>query len=142
MKQKRCAECGEGTLQYGARPGRSFEYCGFMYEIPAEINLVECPVCHAMPMTVNEVDEVETAVAKMHQADMSRTVDESLTVLQGRIPIGQLEKILRLSQGYLARARTKAEPSVQLTMLLKLLASDPAKLSALREMFPLPSQRG
>jgi len=60
-------------------------------------------------------------------------VDRSL-VLEMQVPVGRLEELLRLSQGYLARVRTKHEPSFQLAALLKLLADDPTKLGAVHQL--------
>jgi hypothetical protein len=133
-KSKRCPVCGEGELQYFARAGRTYAYKGFDYAIPASMKLVECTHCHEIPMTPAEVDAVEAPIANLHQQRMAVLVDDSLKALQPLLPIGQLESALHLSQGYLARARTKGEASFQLVALLKILAADPKKLSFIADL--------
>lgn len=130
----RCPACGEGELKYLARKGRTWCFKGFDYPIPASVKLVECAQCHEMPMKPAEVSAVEGPIAETHRKRMSALVDESLRALEPLVPVGQLEKQLHLSQGYLARARSKGEPSFQLAALLKIIADDPRKLLSIEQM--------
>lgn len=131
---KRCPTCGEGKLKYVARKGRMWSFKGFDYPIPADVKLVECTHCHEMPMTPAEVNGFERPIAEAHRKRMAALVDESLRVLEPLVPVGQIEKDLHLSQGYLARARTKGEPSFQLAALLKIIAEDPTKLDSIAKL--------
>lgn len=141
---KRCSSCGKAHVERVARAGRKYEYKGFDYDIPETMALRECPACHEMPMTLAEVEAIERPIALLHQQRLSEAVDRSLLVLEAKVPVGRLEQLLRLSQGYLARVRTKHEPSFQLAVLLKLLADDPTKLGALDELMSgaAPMARG
>jgi len=131
--QTTCPVCGVGELKFIAREGRVFEYKGFEYPIPAAMELVECMHCHDMPMTPSEVEAVEGPIAERHRQRMADLLDGSLREIERSVPIGDLERMLHLSQGYLARARSKAEPSFPLAALLKLLAKDPKNLRTLSE---------
>jgi len=131
---KRCSSCGNAHIERVARAGRKYEYKGFNYDIPATMALRECPSCHEMPMTLAEVEAIERPISLLHQQRLSEAVDRSLQVLEMQVPVGRLEELLRLSQGYLARVRTKHEPSFQLAALLKLLADDPTKLGAVHQL--------
>jgi len=129
-----CPACGKGRLEYRARPGRTYEYKGFQYPIPAKMKLVECGNCHETPMTLAEVAAIEGPISKMHQERMAGLVDDALRRLKGRMTIGEIERALHLSQGYLARARSKGEPSFPLAALLHLLAEQPKNLAELRRL--------
>jgi hypothetical protein len=87
-------------------------------------------------MTPAEIEAIEGPIAELHQKRMTSSIDASLRALEGTIPVGRLEQVLHLSQGYLARARSKGEPSFALTALLALLAKDPRKVAALSELLP------
>ena len=136
-KAKRCPTCGEGQLEYSARRGRMFSFKGFDYPIPTTMKLVECSHCHELHLSPDEVEAIEGPIAETHQKRMAALVDESLKALEGIMAIGQLEKALHLSQGYLARARTKGDPSFPLAALLKILAEHPRKRDVLDELASL-----
>src|SRR5262245_5789931 len=110
----KCPICGEGNLAYGARAGRVFAYKGFDYPIPSTTKLVECSACHELSMTPAEIEAIEGPIAALHRKRMTSSIDDSLRALERTIPVGQLEHLLHLSQGYLARARSKGEPSFPL----------------------------
>jgi len=61
-KSAMCPACGEGQLVYGPRDGRTFEYKGFQYPIPTSMALVECTVCHEMPITPAEIEAIERLI--------------------------------------------------------------------------------
>ncbi|OGQ10700.1 MAG: hypothetical protein A2138_09295 [Deltaproteobacteria bacterium RBG_16_71_12] len=129
-----CPACGKGTLEYRARAGRSFHYKGFEYPIASKMKLVECDTCGEMPMTPAEVAALEGPIAELHRERMAGLVDDALCRLEGRMTIGEIERALHLSQGYLARARTKGEPSFPLAALLHLLAEHPKALGELQRL--------
>ncbi len=133
-KKQLCPSCGTGYLEYRARPGRTFEYKGFEYLIPEEMKLVECDSCHELPLTPAEIAEIEAPIAERHRERMATMVDDALRRLEGRMTIGEIERALHLSQGYLARARTKGEPSFPLAALLQLLASHPKTFGELQRL--------
>ena len=125
---------------YGERAGRTYEFKGFEYPIPAGMKLVECTRCHEMPMTPAEIEAVEGPIAELHRERMARSLDQSLRVLEKKVSIGQIEKALHVSQGYLARARTKGEPSFQLVALLRLLAEEPKRGLAMLDDLAQPGR--
>ena len=132
---KLCPNCGKDHIRRIARAGRAYEYKGFSYEIPAAMALKECPACHEMPMSVEEVEAVEAAVGAVHQQKLTAAVEGYVKVLETKMPIGVIEKYLKVSQGYLARVRSKrSEPSFQLVALLGLLAKSPDELPKLESM--------
>jgi len=133
-KSAMCPVCGEGRLVYGPRSGRTFEYKGFEYPIPSSMALVECTNCHEMPMTPAEIAAIEKPISQLHRERMAGLVDDALRRLEGRITIGEIERMLHLSQGYLARARSKGEPSFPLAALLHLLAEHPKAMAELRDL--------
>jgi hypothetical protein len=133
-KSPLCPACGHGKMLYRARAGRTFEYKGFEYPIPATLKLVECDACHEMPLTPAEVAEIEGPIAELHRGRMASLVDDALRRLEVHMTIGEIERALHLSQGYLARARTKGEPSFPLAALLYLLAQHPKNLGELQRL--------
>jgi len=129
-----CPAWGKGTRGYPRRAGRSFHYKGLEYRISSKLKLVECDTCGEMPMTPAEVTAIEGPIAELHRERMAGLVDDALRRLEGRMTIGEIERALHLSQGYLARARTKGEPSFPLAALLHLLAEHPKALGELQRL--------
>ena len=68
---KLCPNCGKDHVRRMARPGRIYQYKELSYEIPAAMSLKECPACHEMPMSAEEVEAVEEAVGAMHQQKLT-----------------------------------------------------------------------
>ena len=77
----------------------------------------------------------EAAVGAVHQQKLTAAVEGYVKVLETKMPIGVIERYLKVSQGYLALVRSKrSEPSFQLVALLGLLAKSPDELPKLESM--------
>jgi hypothetical protein len=130
---KRCAECGKGHYHRTKRAGRFEDYKGFKVELPADVPLMECDVCHEILMTPRDMETLAPIVEAAHRSHLQKVAAQAIETLVARErTIASVERKLHLSNGYLSRLRNgSVDPGYQLVALLVLLAQDPDALGNL-----------
>jgi hypothetical protein len=83
-----------------------------------------CPTCKATVRRIN---------TEGYRALLRAQAAEAIAKLKGRISGRRLEKLLRISQGYLSRVSGKGTPSELLVALLVLLAANPILVGELEQ---------
>ena len=130
MKPRKCRECGMGTIQPVAKTGRIEFYKGVPLTLPSHIEIPTCDNCGAEWMNRNVARLVDAALEEEYQQALRARFDWAIRILRRVVSLTRLERILKLSQGYLSRlrsskARTKLNPT--LVAHLMLLARKPKK---------------
>ncbi len=94
--------------------------------VPVEISLPSCgPNRAALPAAAGKA-QIEPAVREKYRRELRERVRQALGILSKHISQRKLERLLRLSQGYLSRLRSGAgTPSPELVSHLALIALDP-----------------
>lgn len=69
-KPKLCVDCGKGQYRRIARAGRIENYKGFEIEIPAEIELLECDICHEILMGPEDMEKLAPVIEASYFAQI------------------------------------------------------------------------
>ncbi len=126
MMKFRCIQCREGMVGPRTGPGRT-TWMGNLRElpIPDHIATLACDSCGAQYIG-GEAASVAEAVRPAYEARLRELAARAADALvRAGTRSGDLERLLGLSQGYLARVRSGKAPSEALTLLLILLAEKP-----------------
>jgi hypothetical protein len=132
-----CAACGKGRVVPRAAPGRRFRYQMMpALEIPDSLRLPTCERCGELWLDATATRRLESALRKAYARELATRTERALRVLSARYPNRELETLLGLSQGTLARLEGSCEaPSAALTGLLMLLAEAPSRVAKLRALW-------
>lgn len=144
MTKFRCVQCREGMVRPMTGPGRT-TWMGNLRElpIPDQIATLGCESCGAQYIGA-EAASVTEAVRPTYEARLRELAASAAdALLRAGSRSGDLERLLGLSQGYLARVRSRKAPSEGLTLLLMLLAEKPrARLAEARRLWERASNAG
>lgn len=130
MKQRRCRECGEGSIASVARPGRFMRYKTMpRLEIPAEVAIPTCSKCGAEWINNKTADSIDEALERVYEEKLWLLARGFLDRLfEARVTQQRIESLLGLSQGYLSKLKNyERKPSPMIVTQLGLLAHDPER---------------
>lgn len=144
MTKFRCVQCREGTVRPMTGPGRT-TWIGNLRDlpIPEHMATLACDSCDAQYIGA-EAASVTEAVRPLYETRLRElSAAAADTLVRAGTRSGDLEKLLGLSQGYLARVRSGKAPSEALTLLLMLLAGKPrARIAEARRLWERASGAG
>jgi hypothetical protein len=122
---KRCPECG-GRVRPLALAGRYDEYKGLRLEIPAHLEIPTCESCGEEFINAKSAKAVDNALEELYRKTLTTRLLRALDALRGYATLQQLEKLLKVSQGYLSKLRSgEKSPSPLLVQHLVILAARP-----------------
>ncbi len=143
MKPRKCRECGTGTIRPTKASGRTQAYRGFRLVIPGCIEIPTCDNCASEWFNRDVARVIDNALEGAYQLELRRRFDHAITRLrQHGVTLGTLERVMRVSQGYLSKLRSpKAgkKLSASLVSHLMLLAQEPRRVREAEEMWNEPS---
>jgi transcriptional regulator with XRE-family HTH domain len=123
--ERRCRECGIGTIRPIARAGRRMRHKTLELEVPAALAIPTCDNCGAEWMDRATAKEIDAALEGAYRQALRRTLEAVLKTIAARAPMRQVERAIGVSEGYLSKLKKgRSEPSAELVSGLSLLARD------------------
>ena len=142
-KTRKCRECGVGTIRPTSAAGRTQAHKGIRLLIPDDLEIPTCDNCGAEWLTSEVADAIDEALEHRYQAELRRRFDDALSRLRAQgISLATLEKVMRLSQGYLSKLRSpSSEKKLTATLVshLMLLAKDPRRVQEAESLWEGPA---
>ncbi len=130
-QERRCYECGKGTIRLTAKPGRKDWYRRLLLPVPDDLLIPTCDVCGEEGLRGDMVEAYDAAMDAVYAKEMQRQTQELLDAITRQMQVTQkhIEQLLGLSHGYLSKVKSGAEvPSPLLLSNLVLLASNPENI--------------
>ncbi len=123
--ERRCRECGTGTIRPVARVGRKARYKTLTLEVPASLEIPTCNACSTEWLDRAAARRIDAALADVYQAVLRRHARNLITTISDHTPMRQVERLIGLSEGYLSKVRNgRSEPSAELVASLHLLSTN------------------
>jgi hypothetical protein len=139
MKPKRCRACGAGTIRPARAKGRTQSYRGILLPIPEHIAIPTCDSCGAEWINRAVARAIDAALEEGYQRELRDRFDRAIARLRSHgITLGTLERVMRLSQGYLSKLRSpRAGRKLSATLVshLMLLAKEPRRVREAEELW-------
>ena len=89
VKERRCHECGKGTVRPLAKPGRRERYKTMTLEIPAGIEIPTCDNCGTEWMDEDTAERITRALAILYRERVHELVEAAILVLSEYVKTGE-----------------------------------------------------
>lgn len=127
FKERRCQECGQGTVRLLARPGRRTRHRNLTsLLVPEDLEIPTCDQCGAEWFDEATAKRVDAVLEPLYREELRRRMRKAIAVISACISQQRVENVLGMSQGYLSKLKAgDRDPSPELVSELALLARDP-----------------
>ena len=124
--QRRCRECGEGTIRLVARPGRTWRYKRLLLDVPEDFEIPTCDRCGEEWLEADRAEALDDILRDQYAERLAQLFEQAISVLSQHRSQRALERLLGLSQGYLSKVLSRKKvPSEPLVTEVVLIAKSP-----------------
>ena len=138
FRERRCRECGEGTVRLVAKPGRRATYKFLELHVPETLEVPTCDRCGTEWHNDETAEAFDAAMEQAFRAELLAIAQRALEKLeQAAVRQSDVERAIGLSAGYLSKIkRGERTPEAMLVTQLAMIAMDPkARLSEARNVW-------
>lgn len=132
FKERRCRECGEGTVRLVAKPGRRATYKFLDLDVPAKLSVPTCDHCGTEWHSDETAAVFDEAMEQVFREELSGIARRALDHLDAAgVRQSDIERAIGLSPGYLSKIkRGERSPEPVLVAQLAIISMNPsARLS-------------
>lgn len=128
FRGRRCRECGEGTVQLVAKPGRRTTYKFLELEVPASLEVPTCDHCGTEWHNDETAAAFDEAMEQVFRAELLAIAHRALEKLEkASVRQSDVERAMGLSPGYLSKIkRGDRSPEPMLVAQLAMISLDPS----------------
>ena len=124
--ERRCRECGKGTIRLLAEPGRTWQYKRLILTVPTDFEIPTCDQCGEEWLDSKRADALDDILRDLYTDRLTSLFELAVLVLRKYRSQRALERLLGLSQGYLSKVLSrKKTPSEVLVTQVVLIAKSP-----------------
>lgn len=127
--ERRCKNCGEGTIRLVARAGRVRSHRHASLEAPATLEIPTCDTCETEWFNEEYAERIDAAMEEVYRKELAARARQFVEEIEvHNIQHRRIEHVLGLSDGYLSKIKQlDRAPSFSLVVELGLIARDPER---------------
>lgn len=128
FKERRCRECGLGTVKLTTKAGRKHRYKGIMLSVPEDLAIPTCDHCGNEGLRGDMLEDYTKAMDNSYDQAMVHRAQLVIIEITKYFTQKRLERLFGLSHGYLSKIRNGSTvPSQALLSGLSLLTTEPER---------------
>lgn len=128
FKERRCRECGEGTVRLVTEPGRRTTYKFIELDVPSSVAIPVCDHCGTEWHNDTTAEAFDEAMEQAFRSELAVIAQRALERIDAAgVRQSDVERAIGLSAGYLSKIkRGERAPEPVLVAQLAIISMDPA----------------